>query len=217
MAKFGLSGIAEALANQGKKAEEETSKKSGLSGIAAAIANQGNRVVNEAQNKSSDKPSVKPPVAPPPKPSATSTAAPSAVQENLDIIDASTKLFGISREITLAGALPGVAFSKMIAAFGETIDRGDFFTFENGLMVEVDSATNIVKKISVISSAVVTPEGVAVDMKDTILNTTYAKADEVDVKSNGADYKYFNKNKTRKFTFVAREGYINKISSELIG
>ncbi|MBR5913818.1 MAG: hypothetical protein IKZ58_05610 [Selenomonadaceae bacterium] len=219
MAKFGLSGIADALANQGKKTEEAP-KKTGLSGIAAALANQSNKAANEAQNNSSAKPSVKPPAAPPPKPSATPTVAaavaPSAVQENVDIIDASTKLFSISRDITLAGVLPGIAFSKMVAFFGEPIDRGDFFTFDNGLTVEVDSATNIVKKISVISGEIVTPEGVAVDMKDVILNTTYATADEVDVKSNGADYKYFNKNKTRKYTFIARDGYINKIVSELI-
>ena len=204
MAKFGLSGLAAKLTGQNDKGAEETPQKteetkketahvSPLSGLASAFANKA----EDAKKKAAE---VK-----------------QAAQEEINIIDAAKCLFKDSKEITIAGALPGIAFSKMVAAFGEPVDRGDnIFTFNNGLTVEVDGAKNIVKKISVISGEIVTPEGVAVDMEETILNTTYETADEVDVKSNGADYKYFNKNKTRKFTFVSRGGYITKIESELI-
>ena len=38
---------------------------------------------------------------------------------------------GVTRDITIAGALPGIAFDKMKAAFGEPIDRGDnVFSFD---------------------------------------------------------------------------------------
>ena len=214
MPKFDFSGITSAFSRKENKPTETTQQKvesaaqgvagaSPLSGLAAALASQANKPAEEpakAEVKQDAAPEVQ--------------AAP--VKEELNIIDSSVKLFKDSRDITIAGALPGIAFDKMKAAFGEPVDRGDnIFTFDNGLTVEV--ADNIVKKISVISGEIVTPEGVAVDMQETILNTTYETADEVDVKSNGADYRYFNKNKTRKFTFVSRGGYITKIVSELIG
>ena len=138
------------------------------------------------------------------------------VKEELNVIDAKKPLFKDSREITIAGVLPGIAFEKVVATFGEPVNNGDnTFSFGNVATVEVD-AKNIVKKISVTSGAIVTPEGVAVDMPETILNTTYLTADSVDVQSNGADYHYFNKSKTRKFTIVSRGGYITKIESELL-
>ena len=215
MPKFDFSNITSAFSRKENKNSETTKQKvetaiSGsasaapLSGLAAALASQANKPAEEPA-----KAEVKAEPAP---------AAPAApVKEELNIIDSSVKLFKDSRDITIAGALPGIAFDKMKAAFGEPIDRGDnVFTFDNGLNVEID-ANNIVKKISVISGGIITPEGVAVDMQETILNTTYETADEVDVKSNGADYRYFNKNKTRKFTFASRGGYITKIVSELIG
>ena len=209
MAKFGLSGLAAKLTGQSNKVAEEvqqkteevkqeTSQAAPMSGLAAILANQSNKVASEVQKKAEE-------------------VKQAAQVEELNIIDASQKLFKDSREITIKGALPGIAFSKMTAAFGEPVDRGDnTFTFDNGMTVEVDGEKNIVKKISVINGDIVTPEGVAVNMEETILNTTYETADEVDVKSNGADYKYFNKKKTRKFTFVSRGGYITKIESELL-
>ena len=214
MPKFDFSGITSAFSRKENKPTETTQQKvesaaqgaakpTALSGLAAALASQANKPAEEPA-----KAEVKQDAAP------VAKAAP--VKEELNIIDSSVKLFKDSRDITIAGALPGIAFDKMKAAFGEPVDRGDnIFTFENGLTVEV--AANIVKKISVITGDIITPEGVAVDMQETILNTTYETADEVDVKSNGADYRYFNKNKTRKFTFVSRGGYITKIVSELIG
>ncbi len=216
MAKFDFSGITSVFSRKDKKEPETTQQKvetaaqgtsnaSALSGIGAAFATQANKAVAEEQKKNEVKQET----------AQTVQAAPVAKKE-LEIIDAYTPLFKDSRDITIAGALPGIAFDKMKAAFGEPIDRGDnIFTFDNGMTVEV--ADNIVKKISIITGAIVTPEGVAVDMQETILNTTYETADEVDVKSNGADYRYFNKDKTRKFTFVSRDGYITKIVSELIG
>lgn len=220
MPKFDFSGITSAFSRKENKPTETTQQKveaavqgasgsSPLSGLAAALASQANKPAAEPA-----KAEVKQDAAPVAKAAPEVQAAP--VKEELNIIDSSVKLFKDSRDITIAGALPGIAFDKMKAAFGEPVDRGDnIFTFDNGLTVEV--AANIVKKISVITGEIITPEGVAVDMQETILNTTYETADEVDVKSNGADYRYFNKNKTRKFTFVSRGGYITKIVSELIG
>ena len=147
---------------------------------------------------------------------ATKDSAAQPVKEELNIIDAKKPLFKDSREITIAGVLPGIAFGKLVAAFGEPVNNGDnTFSFGTGTLVEVD-AKNIVKKISLTAKEISTPEGVAVGMHETILNTTYLTADSVDVQSNGADYHYFNKNKTRKFTFVSRDGYIKKIESELL-
>ena len=216
MPKFDFSGITSVFSRKDKKEPETTQKKvetatqgtsnaSALAGIGAAFASQANKAVAEEQKKAEVK-----------QETAQNVQAAQFVKKELEIFDAYEPFFKDSRDITIAGALPGVAFDKMKAVFGEPIDRGDnIFTFDNGMTVEV--ANNIVKKISVISGAIVTPEGVAVDMQETILNTTYETADEVDVKSNGADYRYFNKDKTRKFTFVSRDGYITKIVSELIG
>ena len=219
-----FSGLASKLTGQGKSAAEEAQKKpeeaktpevkseppkaSPLSGLAAALANQGNKVKSDAQKKAEE---TKKETAQNPAP------AQATPQENLTVLYADTKLFQDSRDIPIDGVLPGIAFNKVVEVFGEPIDRGDnVFSFDNGMTVETDDAKNVVKKISTISNTIVTPEGVAVDMEETILNTTYETADEVDVKSNGADYKYFNKAKTRKFTFVSRDGYITKIVSELI-
>lgn len=173
--------------------------KTPFAGLAAALS---------AQGKKNDEA---------PKTEEVKQEAPAQVAKaELNLFDETKPLFKESREITIAGALPGITLEKMSAAFGEPVDRGDnVFTFSRGMAVEVD-AKNIVKKISLTTGEIVTPEGVAVDMPETILNTTYLTADEVDVKNNGADYKYFNKDKTRKFTFVSRGGYITKIESELI-
>ena len=221
MPKFDFSNITSAFSRKDNKASETAKQKvetamqgtaqasaSPLSGLAAALASQANATpATEAPKKAEE---VK-------KEPAPEVQAAPVVKEELNIIDSSVKLFKDSRDITIAGALPGIAFNKMTAVFGEPVDRGDnTFTFNNGMTVVVD-AKSIVKKISIITGEIVTPEGVAVDMPETILNTTYETADEVDVKSNGADYRYFNKNKTRKFTFVSRGGYITKIESELIG
>ena len=220
MPKFDFSNITSAFSRKDNKASETAKQKvetamqgtasaSPLSGLAAALASQANATpATEAPKKAEE---VK-------KEPAPEVQAAPVVKEELNIIDSSVKLFKDSRDISIAGALPGIAFNKMTAVFGEPVDRGDnTFTFDNGITVVVDDAKSIVKKISIISGDIVTPEGVAVDMPETILNTTYETADEVDVKSNGADYRYFNKNKTRKFTFVSRGGYITKIESELIG
>lgn len=174
--------------------------KSPFAGLAAALSAHGKKNDNET-----------------PKTEEVKQETPAQVAKSeLNLVDETKPLFKESREITIAGALPGIALEKMAAAFGEPVDRGDnIFTFGKGMAVEID-AKNIVKKISLTTGEIVTPEGVAVDMPETILNTTYLTADEVDVKNNGADYKYFNKDKTRKFTFISRGGYITKIESELI-
>ena len=50
---------------------------------------------------------------------ATKDSAAQPVKEELNIIDAKKPLFKDSREITIAGVLPGIAFGKLVAAFGE--------------------------------------------------------------------------------------------------
>ena len=229
-----FSGLAAKLTHKDDKAKENAqqepagiqhatvSAKSPLSGFAAAFANQSNKPISNAQQKAEEikqaaekaqgkAEEVKP------EPAPAQTPAQVAPQEDLIVLYADVKLFQKSRDIPIDGVLPGIAFNKVVEVFGEPIDRGEnTFSFGNGMTVETDDAKSVVKKISVISGEIITPEGVAVNMEETILNTTYETADEVDVKSNGADYKYFNKAKTRKFTFVSRDGYITKIVSELI-
>ncbi len=134
----------------------------------------------------------------------------------LNIIDVAKSLFGESRDIPLAGVLPGIAIDKVIEVFGAPVTRdGDTLIFDNGMTIDLDTVKNIVEKIIIRTPEISTPEGVAVGMDENILNTAYGKADETDIESDGVDYKYFNKDKTRSITFTSQNGIITEIESEV--
>lgn len=138
------------------------------------------------------------------------------VQNVLNLIDATKSLFKDSRDVTLAGALPGIALDKLIEAFGAPVTRnGDELTFSNGMQIDIDDVKNIVEKIVIRTPDIMTPEGVGVGMDEGILNTAYGPADKVDVESDGVDYEYFNKDKTRSITFKSQGGIITEIESEI--
>ena len=88
-------------------------------------------------------------------------------------------------------------------------------TFGNGMVIDIDDVKNIVEKIIIRTNEISTPEGVAVGMDEKVLNTAYGTADETDIESDGVEYKYFNKDKTRKITFTSQNGIITEIESEM--
>ena len=134
----------------------------------------------------------------------------------LNIIDAAKSLFGESRDVPLAGVLPGIVIDKVIEVFGAPVTRdGDNLVFDNGMTISLDTVKNIVEKIIIRTPEISTPEGVAVGMDEDILNTAYGKADETDIESDGVEYKYFNKDKTRSITFTSQNGVITEIESEV--
>ena len=141
-----------------------------------------------------------------------------ATQTALDILDAAKSIFKDSREVPLAGVLPGITLDKLIQAFGEPVNRdGDEVTFSNGMEVELHDNTNNVEKIVITTPGISTPEGVAVGMDEGILNTAYGPADKVDVDRDDGevDYKYFSKDNKKSIQFTSRAGTISKIESEL--
>lgn len=136
----------------------------------------------------------------------------------VEIIDATKSLFKDSRDVTLAGALPGITLTKMIQAFGEPVSREDIYvTFGNGLRVVLDDTKNIAKKIIVRTPDIVTPEDVAVGMADMVLNTAYGTADKTDInrEEGKVDYRYFSKDNKKIATFTTIDGVITKIENEL--
>ena len=144
------------------------------------------------------------------------TDAAQVAQTALNIIDVAKSLFKDSRDIPLAGALPGIALDKMIEAFGLPVTRdGDKLTFGNGMVIDIDDVKNIVEKIIIRTNEISTPEGVAVGMDEKVLNTAYGTADETDIESDSVEYKYFNKDKTRQITFTSQNGIITEIESEM--
>lgn len=149
---------------------------------------------------------------------ATTDAGNAVAQTAMDILDAAKSLFKDSREVPLAGVLPGITLDKLIQAFGEPVSRdGDEVTFSNGMEVELQDNTNNVEKIVITTPGIFTPEGVAVGMDEGILNTAYGPADKVDVDIDDGevDYKYFSKDNKKSIQFTSRAGTISKIESEL--
>ena len=139
-----------------------------------------------------------------------------AGQKIVEMIDATKSLFADSRDVPIAGVLPGIALDKVIQALGEPVSRdGDDVTFGNGIEVELKDDNNTVKKITVRNSDIVTPEGVAVGMSEYILNDKYGKADAVDIDGGEVEYKYFNTDKARVLEFTSNGGIIIRIENKL--
>ena len=106
--------------------------KSPFAGLAAALSAHGKKNDNET-----------------PKTEEVKQETPAQVAKSeLNLVDETKPLFKESREITIAGALPGIALEKMAAAFGEPVDRGDnIFTFGKGMAVEVDAKNYVRPKV----------------------------------------------------------------------
>lgn len=139
-----------------------------------------------------------------------------AAQKTNELIDATKSLFKDSREIPLAGVLPGVTLEKLIQSFGEPVSRDDDdITFGNGLKIELDDVKNIVEKIVIRTPEIVTPEGVAVGMEEAAIKNSYGTADKVENDDGEVEYKYFSRDNKKSITFTARDGVITKIESEL--
>ena len=138
-----------------------------------------------------------------------------ANQKIIEIVDATKSLFTASREVPLAGILPGVALDKVIQALGEPSTRdGDEMTFSNGVEVELKDDNATVDKVTVRNSDIATPEGVAVGMSEYILNDKYGAADKVDADDGEIDYKYYSTDKSKVLEFTSRGGTIVKIETK---
>ena len=139
-----------------------------------------------------------------------------ATKKTVEIIDATKSLFKDSREIPLAGILPGITFDKLIQNLGEPVNRdGDDVTFGNGLEIELDDVKNIVEKIKIRTPEIVTPEGIAVGMEESAIKDAYGDADKVENDDGEVEYKYYSRDNKKSITFTARNGVITKIESEL--
>ena len=143
-------------------------------------------------------------------------ASNAANQKVVELVDATKSLFSSSREVPLAGILPGVTLEKIIAAFGEpTFRDGDEVTFSNGMEVELKDKTDVVEKVTVTTPDVVTPEGVAVGMSEYVLNDTYGPADKVEVDDGKVEYKYYSRDNAKEIEFTSRGGIITEISTKV--
>ena len=137
-------------------------------------------------------------------------------QKVVELVDTPKSLFKDSREIPLAGALPGITLEKLIQAFGEPVSRdGDKIIFGNGLEIELDDVRNFVEKIKIRTPDIVTPEGVAVGMEEDAIKKAYGDADKVENDDGEVEYKYYSRDNQKSITFTARNGIITKIESEL--
>ena len=138
-----------------------------------------------------------------------------AAQVAKDAQNAANQKFTASREVPLAGILPGVALDKVIQALGEPSTRdGDEMTFSNGVEVELKDDNNTVEKVTVRNADISTPEGVAVGMSEYVLNDKYGAADKVDVDDGEVDYKYYSTDKSKVLEFTSSGGTIIKIETK---
>lgn len=150
------------------------------------------------------------------KPDTTQNAAEVKNNANQPAQSPDTSRFKDSREISLAGVLPGISLDEMIANFGEPVTRnGDDLTFGNGMMIDLDEDKNIVEKITIRTPDIATPEGIAVGMDENALNAAYGSADKVDHDDGEVEHEYFSKDRTRSITFKLQNGIITEIESEL--
>lgn len=147
---------------------------------------------------------------------AATDAGNAVAQTAIDILDAAKSIFKDSREVPLAGVLPGITLDKLIKTFGEpTFRDGDEVTFSNGMEVELKDNTENVEKIVITTPGISTPEGVAVGMNEGVLNTAYGPADKVDIDDGEVEYKYYSKDNKKSIQFTSTDGTISKIESEL--
>lgn len=115
--------------------------------------------------------------------------------------------------IALGSISPGISVNDLINAFGQpTYKDGDDWTYKN-FKVEVERG--IVKEVSTCSVTIITPNGIRVGQTAEALNSTFGKADKVDVDRDDTEYKYYSNDRTKKIEFKVVNGIISRITCEL--
>jgi len=121
-------------------------------------------------------------------------------------------------KISLGKITPGMSAGELIAVCGQpNYKHGDDWVYEK-FTVEVDEhhSGNVVEKITTKSGGIATPDGVTVGQSADILNSTFGKADDVDVERHGVEYEYYSTDRTKKIKFNVVNNVITKISCKLI-
>ncbi|MBR4152173.1 MAG: hypothetical protein IKT98_04375 [Selenomonadaceae bacterium] len=116
-------------------------------------------------------------------------------------------------KILLGGISPGMSETDFINAFGQpTRKDGDDWTYKN---FEVEVKGGIVKEVSTRSELITAGDGIRVGLAAEALNTTFGKADKVDIEHDGIEYKYYSTDRTKKIEFKVVNGIISKITCEI--
>ena len=120
-------------------------------------------------------------------------------------------------KIALDKVAPGMAVSDLVAAYGQPSQkRGDDWIYEK-FIVEIDEdRPGFVEKVSTRNGFVATPNGVMVGQSADVLNSTFGKADDVDIERDGTEYEYFSTDHMKKIEFKVINGIITKISCKVI-
>lgn len=121
-------------------------------------------------------------------------------------------------KIALGKITPGMSVNDLIAAYGQpNYKHGDDWVYNN-FSVEVDNkhAAEFVEKVVARSGGISTPDGVSVGQSADILNSTFGKADDVDIEKHGVEYEYFSTDRRAKIKFNVVNNVITKISCKLI-
>ena len=120
-------------------------------------------------------------------------------------------------KIALGKVVPGMSVSDLVSAYGQPNykhgDEWDYGTFK----VEIDDKVfgDIVEKVVTRTGGIATPNGVAVGQNASVLNSTFGTADKVDSEHDGAEYKYYSTDRTKKIEFKVVNGVIAKISCSI--
>ena len=120
-------------------------------------------------------------------------------------------------KIALGNIAPGMSVKDLLAMCGEPNHKhGDDWVYNN-FTVEIDDNTyDVVEKVVTKNIGLATPDGVTVGQSADILNSTFGKADDVDVEKHGVEYEYFSTDRTKKIKFNVVDNVITKISCKLI-
>lgn len=116
-------------------------------------------------------------------------------------------------KIAIGSIYPGMSEQDFLNAFGQPTYRdGDDWIYPN-FKVEVEH--DRVEEVSTCSELIITPDGVRVGLPDTILNSTFGRADKVEHEYDGVEYEYYSDDGTKKIEFKVVNGIISKISCKI--
>ena len=120
-------------------------------------------------------------------------------------------------KIMLGSLSPGMAVSDLVEKCGQpNYKRGDNWVYDK-FTAEIDeNRPGFVEKITTRNGAFSTPNGVSVGQSAEVLNSTFGKADDVDVERNSVEYEYFSTDHMKKIEFKVINGVITKISCSVI-
>ena len=120
-------------------------------------------------------------------------------------------------QVTLGNLQPGMTINQVKKIYGEPLRvDGDKWIYRN-FYIEVGDHRDIVEEIVTEDGIFTTSDGVAVSMKEEVLNKFYGKADKVDVGpySSNKEYEYYSSDHKYKMEFKIQNGIIIKIKCEL--